>query len=62
MVTRVLPGHDRDDTPGWGLELLGYAGAWDATAFRKVVPPPRTIEQAMRRRADAPAGRPASAD
>lgn len=36
IVLRVLPGYAGEEL-GWALELLGYAGLWDATAFRKIV-------------------------
>jgi len=38
MVSAVFPGHfSQDGAPGWGLVLIGYGEAWDATGFRKIV-------------------------
>lgn len=35
MVLSVRPGWSGGE-PGWGLELLGWAGRWDANGFRKI--------------------------
>lgn len=36
MVQRVVPGRSSAGRHGIGLKLFGYAGAWDAGAFRKL--------------------------
>lgn len=38
IVIDVQPGRSGDLQLGWCLQLIGYSGRWDATAFRMVLP------------------------
>ena len=38
MVVAVREGHSRWRKLGHGLQLLGFQGLWDATAFQRVPP------------------------
>ena len=53
IVLSVRPGHADGRELGWALELLGYAGLWDARGFRKVIPPRLREERKAGRRSPA---------